>query len=210
MARSKSYSVTVTEIENKKDNIEQQSDKSSVRSCYDKILQTKKEDRQLFDFTSISECLDVAMHEYDLERSKKQSFDNRAGIIITVFVAIVIAIYDKIPVAEIFSSMSKPITFMLLIKIILACIVYLGLLLSFVFSVRVISVKQSENFDIKIVDSDFISSAKIQSVVKLLEIYLNLVLIHRENNENTARKLACSQWSMIISIISIIIYLVLL
>lgn len=95
MAKSKSYSVTVTEIENKKDNIEQQFDKSSYCTFHDKILQAKIEDHQLYDFTSISECLDVVMHEYDLERSKKQSFDNRAGIIITVFVAIVIAIYKK-------------------------------------------------------------------------------------------------------------------
>ena len=53
------------------------------------VKDNREEDRKLYDLTSLLECLNVAINEYNLERNKKQSFDNRAGIIITVFAAII-------------------------------------------------------------------------------------------------------------------------
>ncbi|SDH83563.1 hypothetical protein [Desulfosporosinus hippei] len=211
MHQTKTYKVTV--IEDCENNSEQQNNNSSDSrlnyDALDEIKQIREEDKRLFDLTSISECLNIAMHEYDLERNKKQSFDNRAGIIIPVFAAIGIAIYNIISVKDIIHSMSQPITFVLLLQIVTGLMAYFSLISSFVFAVNVISVKPFENFDIKIIDSQFISMAKIQSGSKLLEVYLNLVRIHRKRNEQTAKMLARSQWSMIISIILIMAYLIL-
>lgn len=211
MNQTKTYKVTV--IEDCENNSELQninsSDSRLKYDALDEIKQIREEDKRLFDLTSISECLNIAMHEYDLERNKKQSFDNRAGIIIPVFAAIGIAIYNIISVKDIIHSMSQPITFVLLLQIVTGLMAYFSLISSFVFAVNVISVKPFENFDIKIIDSQFISMAKIQSGSKLLEVYLNLVRIHRKRNEQTARMLARSQWSMIISIILIMAYLIL-
>jgi uncharacterized integral membrane protein len=170
-------------------------------------FEEKLKDKALYDLTAIGECLDVSIHEYDLERNKKQSFDNRAGLIITVLTAIIIAIYDKIPFKDIFSMARLPLTFILLAKIIITVLIYMLIVFSFYFAIRIIFVKITENFDIKIINGDFAGEAKIDSVAKLLEIYLNLTVIHRRKNEVFAEQLTKSQGAMIISIILIIAYL---
>jgi hypothetical protein len=211
MNLTKTYTVTVTEVENKEYNAALQEEELSKNNTpddeTDDLKKQSEEDRRLYDLTSISECLTVAMHEYDIERNKKQSFDNRAGIIITVFAAISISIYDKIPIAKIIEKMSEPLTFTIFLQISIGFLIYVSLVTSLFYAVKIIAVKSSENFYITVIDQKFIPSAKIQSVGKLLEIYLNLVHIHRGRNEETAKKLAYSQWSMIISIVLIMIYL---
>lgn len=171
------------------------------------LMEGREVNRKLYDLTSLPECLAIAIHEYDIERDKNQSFHNRAGIIITIFAAIGIAIYDKVPILEILNRMSEPLTFMALLQIITGILIYAGLTVSLVFAIQIISVQYSDNFDTSIFNEEFISSAKIYSVSRLLEIYLDLVNRHRLKNNQTAKRLAYSQWSLIISIILIVIYL---
>lgn len=180
---------------------------STSYTATDEFKKQKEEDRRLYDLTSLSECLTVAMHEYDLERNKKQSFDNRAGIIITIFAAIGITLHDKIPITELIEQMSQPLTFLILLDIIMGCLVYVSLISSLIFAVSIVAVKGTNNFNISIINGDFISSAKIDSVSKLVETYLNLVRNHRKKNGLIAKRLAYSQWAMIFSIVLILVYL---
>ncbi len=198
MKPSKTYNVTIAEVNNKTNN------------SPDNTECQREGDRKLYDLTSISECLSVAMHEYSIERNKKQSFDDRAGIIITIFAAIIIVIYDKIPLAEIIEKMYQPLTLIILLQIITGCLFYIGLIASLIHAVMIIAVKPSKGFDLSIISSEFIWTAKIYSVSKLLETYLSLANIHRSKNEDIAKELVISQRSMIISIISLMIYLILL
>lgn len=208
----KGYRVLVEEIgtnqidKEKKLSIEQDNNESSIN----RVDEERLNDKILYDLTSIDECLTVSMHEYDIERNKKQSFDNRASLIITVLSAIMIAIYDKIPLKSILSLVEASLTFMILMEIITTVLIYMLLVIALYYSIRIISVKTSENFDVTIINGDLAGSAKIDSVSKILEIYLNLTLIHRRKNEVFAKHLAKSQVSMIISIVLIIINLNLL
>lgn len=208
----KEYRVLVEEIgtnqidKEKKLSIEQDNNGSSIN----RVDEERLNDKILYDLTSIDECLTVSMHEYDIERNKKQSFDNRASLIITVLSAIMIAIYDKIPLKSILSLVEASLTFMILMEIITTVLIYMLLVIALYYSIRIISVKTSENFDVTIINGDFAGSAKIDSVSKILEIYLNLTLIHRRKNEVFAKHLSKSQVSMIISIVLIIINLNLL
>lgn len=208
MCTTKTYSDNMTEnINNDEEPCNNVSNSSEYLEVGNDVKDNREEDRKLYDLTSLLECLNVAINEYNLERNKKQSFDNRAGIIITVFAAIIISIYDKIPIQGILVDMYSPLTFALLLKIIIGCLIYISLILSFGLSVRIIAVKSSENFDIKIINNEIIYAAKIDSVSKFLEIYLKLVYTHRNNNQSVAKLLAFSQWAMIISIILILIHL---
>lgn len=209
MNHSKTYRVAVTEINDNSDDLikEDTSNMSTMDKEMEEVRKQRNEDRRSFDLTSLTECLNVAIHEYDLERNKKQSFDNRAGIIITVFAAISIAIYDKISISGIILDMNTTLTFLIFIKIVLGIAVYLGLIISLVFAICIISVKNTKNFDVKIINTEMIYSAKIDSVSRMLEIYLKLVNKHRKENEQHAKKLACSQWFMLISIIATMVYL---
>ncbi|EOC99365.1 hypothetical protein [Caldisalinibacter kiritimatiensis] len=148
-----------------------------------KIDEERLYDKAMYDLTSVDECLSICVHEYDIERNKKQSFDNRASLIITVLTAIIIAIYDKIPLKSALSMLDEPLTFVVLMQIITTVLIYILLITAFYYGIRIISVKTFENFDITIIDGDFIAAAKMDSVSKLLEIYLNLTVIHRRKNE---------------------------
>lgn len=173
-------------------------------------MEEKLTDRDLYEFTSIDECLTVSIHEYNIERNKKDSFDNRAGLIITVLLAIILAIYNKIPFKIMIANLSSPITFIVLMQTMTTILIYFFLMLALYYSVKIISVKITENFDITIINTEFVRNAKIYSVSKLLEIYLTLTMIHRNKNKTFARQLARSQMFMIISIVLIIINLNLL
>lgn len=197
MDQKKTYTVVVEESN---ENIESKT--------IEKAINNREENLRLYNLTSMSECLTVAMHEYDIERDKKQSFHNRAGIIITIFTAIGISIYDKVPLLQILSRISQPLTFNLLLQLIIVSLIYICLIISLLFSVKIISVGYSDNFDVNIISTEFISIAKIYSVTRLLEGYLELVLNHREKNEKTAKKLAYSQCSLITSMILIVFYLI--
>ena len=181
--------------------------KSKAKNLNNEIDEERIIDKTLCELTSVEECLTVAMHEYNIERNKKQSFDDRAGITITVLVAIIIAIYDKIPLKEIYYISNEPLTFVLLKQIITTIMIYLLLLVTFYYSIKILKVKTIENFDIFIINNDFISAAKIDSVAKLLEAYLNLTEIHRNKNNYLAKQLEKSQVTMIVVIILIFINL---
>lgn len=208
----KQYKILVKEIEEESIDINHK-DSEEINKNYTTsniIEEDRLFDKALYDLTSITECLSVSMHEYDIERNKKESFDNRAGLIITVLLAIILAIYDKIPLRQVILDMKSPLTFIILIKIVITTLIYAFLIIALYYSIRIISIKAAENFDITVIDNDLIGAAKIDSVSKLLEIYLNLTKTHRMKNENTAMQLARSQKAMIVSVILIIINLNLL
>lgn len=124
-----------------------------------------------------------------------------------MFAAIGITIYDKISLTGLIKKMFEPLTFMVLIHIIGGALIYISLVLSLIYAIRIITVKRTGNFNISVINFDLISSAKIDSVRELVETYLDLIHRHRANNGVIAKWLTISQCFMIISIVLISIYL---
>jgi len=176
-----------------------------IESMYSETI----DDQHLYNSTSIQECLTVAMHEYDVERNKKQSLDNRASLIVTLFSGIIIAIYNKLPIDAFITLVNQQLTFLVLTKILLILGTYVALFLSLYSAIKIIIVASYDNFDIKLLDTDFISSPKIDSVPMLLKTYLILTDRHRAYNEDSATNLYRSQCSMLAAVFMIFIYLIL-
>lgn len=204
----KEYKIFVEGIKDKPiESIEESTDETNDYVLEDEIDEQRISDKTLYDLTSISECLTVSMHEYGIERNKKDSFDNRAGLIITVLLAIVLAIHDKISFRITFAKLNDPLTFILFLEIITTIFIYLFLTVSLYYAIRIIIVKPINNFNISTLNTDFISQTKMEGVPKLHERYLNLTLRHRNKNNKFAEQLRKSQIFMIVCIVLIIIYL---
>lgn len=66
--------------------------------------------------TAINEYFSVVTSEYQIERSKKQSFETRSGLLITLLSAICIFYFQSIKLTDIIALCNKPLTFLLLSK----------------------------------------------------------------------------------------------
>lgn len=99
--------------------------------------------------TAIAEYLDIVKSEYENERNKKQSFENRAGLIMALLGAICIFLFEKVRLKEVFSLMVVPLTFLDFIKIISGVAVYIGFLFTMIMIMKTIIVKQHNNFEVK-------------------------------------------------------------
>ena len=66
--------------------------------------------------TAMLEYLEIFKMEYEREFNKKQSFDNRAGLILTLLGAISIFLFEHIKINEIITLIKFPISFLNIIK----------------------------------------------------------------------------------------------
>ena len=102
--------------------------------------------------TAIAEYLDIVKSEYETERNKKQSFENRAGLIMALLGAICIFLFEQVRLKEVFALMASPLTFVNLLQIISGLTVYGGFLFTLIMIINTITVKQHNNFEVKSID----------------------------------------------------------
>lgn len=62
------------------------------------------------DNTTILDCLDIMKHEYEIERNKRQSFETRSGLVITILAALCIFIFDRVSISDIFNICTSSIS----------------------------------------------------------------------------------------------------
>lgn len=102
--------------------------------------------------TAILEYLDIVKSEYEIERNKKQSFENRAGLIMALLGAICIFLFEKVKLNDVFSFTTLPLNFLTLIKILSGLSVYVGFLFTMIMIIKTITVNQHNNFEVKSID----------------------------------------------------------
>ena len=90
--------------------------------------------------TAILEYLDIVKNEYETERNKKQSLENRAGLIMALLGAICIFLFEKVKLNDIFSLATLPLNFLILTKILSGLTVYAGLLFTMIMIIKTIAV----------------------------------------------------------------------
>ena len=156
--------------------------------------------------TAITEYLDIVKSEYEIERSKKESFENRVGIILALVGAMCIFLLELIKPRDIIDMFSIPLTFLVLIKIVLGLLVYLGLGYTLVNSFRVISTKKQANFEVKKINEQLLVIDRMTSLAKLIFTYRDIIIQHRDLNEKRAKAFKQSIFGCIITLIATIVY----
>lgn len=152
---------------------------------------------------ALVESLNILKSEYYLERDKRQSFENRAGVVVTVFAAVLLGLKAVLKMPVITDMLYKPITLALLIHL----FVYGSLLCSFYYAIKVLLVKPTENANI---DYVLKSIKDKQAVQKFIKMYVDLIKANRLLNSKFSEYLKLSQKFMILFVILMIIEMFLL
>lgn len=157
--------------------------------------------------TAINEYLDIVKSEYEIERGKKESFENQAGIILALISALFVFVIEKININDIINLFSANLTFIIFLKIIFGICVFISLSYSLIFAVVTISTRKLDNFDVKSIDTKLLAEKRMNALARLILAYRNIILNHREINEKRAKTYKKSLCGSIVSIVSILIYL---
>lgn len=157
--------------------------------------------------TAILEYLDIVKSEYETERNKKQSFENRAGLIMALLGAICIFLFEKVKLNEVFSFVTLPLNFLTLIKILSGLTVYVGFLFTMIMIIKTITVNQHNNFEVKSINDYLLGENRLNAVCKIIFTYRDIIIQHRELNEKRAKALRRSLYGVSVTFISVIIHI---
>lgn len=159
------------------------------------------------DNTAIVEYLEIVRSEYETERNKKQSFENRAGLIMALLGAICIFLFEKVKLQDIISLMTTPLTFVELAKIISGLSVYVCFAFTMIMIVLTIIVKQHNNFEVRNIDETLLGELRLPALCRIILTYKSIIIQHRELNEKRAAAFRKSLYGICATLVSIIIYI---
>lgn len=147
----------------------------------------EKSDKSKIDECSINEFLEIIKKEYENERAKKQSFETRAGFIITFVSAIFAFVMDKVKFNDIQQIINKPIYFLGLIKIIIFILIYIIFCWTLYASIKVIYTKEHKVFEVEKIKATELGMRKFKGLLKIVELYKVIIKDHREKNNIRAK-----------------------
>ena len=162
------------------------------------------------DNTAIPEYLEIVKSEYENERNKKQSFENRAGLVMALVGAICIFIFEKVQLKDVFMLMNVPLTFYDLTKIASGLAVYGALLFTLIMLLKTIMVKQHHNFEVKSLNENLVTEQRISALCRLTFTYRDIIVQHRELNEMRAKSYRRSLYGVSVILVAAIIYITIL
>lgn len=157
--------------------------------------------------TAIVEYLEIVRSEYETERNKKQSFENRAGLIMALLGAICIFLFEKVKLQDIVYLMTTSLTFVELTKIITGLAVYVCFAFTMAMIVFTITVKQHNNFEVKNINETLLGEQRIVALCRIILTYKSIIIQHRELNEKRASAFRKSLYGICATLVSIIIYI---
>lgn len=168
----------------------------------EKVLSTVK-----IENTCIREYLEIVKEEYQIERGKRQSFESRAGIIITILTALCIFMFDKIQMSNIIGLMAQEqCSFFDFLQIITGVVAYGGFMVALLYALKTITIRKYSNFNVAAIREERMAKPVIEGCIELVNSYKSIIINHRDENEKSAKYLKKSYISIFVSIIAIIIY----
>lgn len=158
------------------------------------------------DKTAMTEYLAMVKSEYENERNKKQSFENRVGIILTLLGAICVFIFQQVRLRDIIMMMVAPITFILIVKILAGLAAYICFTYTMIKLIRTITVKDYDNFEVKDINESLLSEQRTIGLCRIIFTYRDIVMQHRNLNTRKARTFNQSLYGICFTILALIIY----
>lgn len=159
-----------------------------------------------FEDTAISEYLDVVKKEYEIELQKKSSFESRSGMIMAFIGTIYVFFFEKINLSTIDFSFNEPLSLLSLIKFISLSLIYFSLVATFVSSVKTISTRKLENFDVEKIDIELLSETRSTACARIIFTYESIISNCRSTNQAKEKWYRCSLIFVFILFLSIFAY----
>lgn len=158
--------------------------------------------------TCILDCLDIVKQEYQIERGKRQSFESRANIVITILTALLVFVFEKIKIIEVLKLMTTvPCSFLQILKIISGIGVYVGFVVALVYAIQTISIRKCENFNINAINESLLGTVRMEGTIILVKTYRGIIDAHRKINDKIANALRISYLCVCITMITIVLYI---
>ena len=173
----------------------------------DEVEKQLAESRKIIENTSALEYLDVIKKEYEIERAKRQSFENRAGMIFTLLAAFSIFVFDKIKIYNIIILMTPKMSFLDLLEILFGITAYIAFGYTILKVIQTVDIKQYSNFDVNNITNVRMSEIKYKGVFSIAEAYREIIIQHRIVNQKNADSLKRGFVGLLITIISAILYI---
>ena len=172
-------------------------------------LSVDEQAEALLSNTAINEYLAIVRSEYEIERNKKQSFENRAGLIMALVGATCIFVFEQINLSSVFLLLFAPMTFLVFLKIVSGFGVYIGFAFTMTMIIRTISIKQHDNFEVKNIDEELLSEHRAPALIRIIKTYRAIIMQHRELNEIRAKSFRWSLYGVTATLITIVVYITL-
>lgn len=168
------------------------------------------EEEDLLYMGSLEPYFDLIQNEYARERERKQSLETRSGIIITVATGMFSYLFNSIKIKIIFQLFADVLTFFSLLKIVSGMLIYVSFFACILFSFKTINTSVHSYFDISIITPEILGHQKNFEMIDIITAYKEVVLNHRNNNEEKAKFLRLSIRSIVVCAISTCVYINLL
>ena len=175
-------------------------------------IKAQPEDESCHNFpvanTAMVEYYDIVKSEYETERNKKQSFENRAGLIMTFLGAILVFMFDKVSLREVYPLLTEtPLSFLTLLKILSNLGIYSSFIFTITMLVRTLSTNLHENFAVEEIDEELLGQPRYYSLCQIIFTYRDIITQHRNLNETRAKYYKKALYGIVVILISIIIFI---
>lgn len=157
--------------------------------------------------TAMPEYLEVVKSEYEIERNKKQSFETRSGLLLTLLGAVLVFYFQSVKLSNIIALFSQPLTFIILLKILSGCSIYGLFLFTLISILQTLSAKKHDNFETKGINEQLLSENRKDALARLIFTYRDIISQHRMSNEKRAKWYIASLRSVLLLLLSTIIYI---
>ena len=115
--------------------------------------------------------------------------------------------FQSIKLTDIFILFSKPLTFTLWVKIISGCSIYGTFIFTFIAIINTISAKKHDNFETNGINEQLLVEDRINAMTRLIFTYREIIKQHRISNEKRAKWYIASLRSMLLLLLSTILYI---
>lgn len=156
--------------------------------------------------TAIVEIFESLRAEYQSERTKKNSFETRAGFIIAFLGVILVSIIEKVPPSIISYVLNDAVQRSIVIKFVLVAGIYGLLFVTTYMAFKTIDSKQYSSIDVSKFDEKFYKKNHYDACKILAGSYKSCIMQYRTVNEKNGKYLRKSIKCLVFTIILSVIY----
>ena len=155
----------------------------------------------------INESYQLILNEYNNERDRKQSIETRSGIILTLIATFFAFVLEKIRFSDIIFLFDKPLSFILLIKIIAGLVFFIAFFAAVFFSLLSIKTKKYAFYDVNTITTVKLMSKRIPTFGQIILDFVEATSKNRNENNKKAKYFNFAVICLVVCIICLCIYI---
>lgn len=167
----------------------------------------ENEENDVNDKELVYEYYLVAKNEYQQERSKKHSLENRAGVLFAFLGAIIAFVLDKVKLTDIFEICKEPISCSSVVQAISAFLFFVSILATFFFLWKVIDIVEVKSLNLNNVTNAMLKEKTSTGYYRFFKIYNAMYEDLNEKNNKKAKNLKYALISMMAMLLCLVIYI---